>query len=59
MDPALAVIRHGKPILGGEAISKQTSEDAKKILAEAEKYNVRVAVDYHKEMGSSGDQCTK
>lgn len=47
MDPALAAIRHGKPILVEKPLAT-TSEDAKKILAEAEKYNVRVAVDYHK-----------
>ena len=47
MDPALAAIRHGKPILVEKPLAT-TSEDAKRILAEAEKYNVRVAVDYHK-----------
>ena len=52
MDPALAAIRHGKPILVEKPLAT-TSEDAKKILAEAEKYNVRVAVDYHKRWDTS------
>ena len=46
MDPALVAIRHGKPILVEKPLAT-TSEDAKRILAEAEKYNVRVAVDCH------------
>lgn len=47
MDPALSAIRHGKPILVEKPLAT-TSEDARKILEEAKKYNVRVAVDYHK-----------
>ena len=47
MDPALAAIRHGKPILVEKPLAT-TSGDARKILEEAKKYNVRVAVDYHK-----------
>ena len=47
MDPAIAAIRHGKPVLVEKPLAT-TSQDAKKILAEAEKYKVRVAVDYHK-----------
>ena len=41
MDPALAAIRHGKPILVEKPLAT-TSEDAKKILAEAEKYIWRI-----------------
>lgn len=47
MDPAIAAIRHGKPVLVEKPLAT-TSEDAKKILDEAKKYHVRVAVDYHK-----------
>lgn len=47
MEPALAAIRHGKPILVEKPLAT-TSEDAIRILEEAKKYNVRVAVDYHK-----------
>lgn len=47
MEPALAAIRHGKPVLVEKPLAT-TSEDALRILAEADKYNVRIAVDYHK-----------
>lgn len=47
MQPALTAIRHGKPILVEKPLAT-TYEDTKKILEAAEKYDVRVAVDYHK-----------
>lgn len=47
LEPALIALRHQKPILVEKPLAT-TSEDAKKILEAAEKYNVRVAVDYHK-----------
>lgn len=46
-EPALAAIRHGKPVLIEKPLAT-TLEDAHTILAEAKKNGVRVAVDYHK-----------
>ncbi|OCN05823.1 dehydrogenase [Erysipelotrichaceae bacterium MTC7] len=47
LEPSLTAIRHGKPILVEKPLAT-TIEDATKILEEAKKHNVRVAVDYHK-----------
>lgn len=47
MEPAIAAIRKGKDILIEKPLAT-TSEDALAIIEEAKKYNVRVAVDYHK-----------
>lgn len=47
MEPALASIRKGKDILVEKPLAT-TVEDALMIIEEAKKYNVRVAVDYHK-----------
>jgi len=47
LKPVLSAIRHRKPVLVEKPLAT-TSEDAKQILHEAQKYNVRVAVDYHK-----------
>ncbi|MBQ9327542.1 MAG: Gfo/Idh/MocA family oxidoreductase [Solobacterium sp.] len=46
-DPALSAIRHGIPVLIEKPLAT-TLQDAREIIAEAKKYNVRVAVDYHK-----------
>lgn len=45
--PALQAIRYGKHVLIEKPLAT-TLEDARAIIAEAEKKNVRVAVDYHK-----------
>lgn len=45
--PALEAIRHGKDVLIEKPLAT-TLEDAREIIAEAKKANVRVAVDYHK-----------
>lgn len=45
--PALEAIRHGKDVLIEKPLAT-TIEDAREIIAEAEKAKVRVAVDYHK-----------
>ena len=45
MEPALAAIRHGKPILVEKPLAT-SSEDAKKIIDEAEKYKVRVEMNF-------------
>lgn len=45
--PALETIRHGKDVLIEKPLAT-TLEDAREIIAEAKKANVRVAVDYHK-----------
>lgn len=47
LDPAIVAIENGIPILVEKPLAT-TSEDAQKIIEAAEKYNVRVAVDYHK-----------
>lgn len=47
LEPTLAAIRHGKHVLVEKPLAT-TIEDARAIIAEAEKYKVRVAVDYHK-----------